>query len=617
MKPILYIIIAITLLGCRSNDDIKEIEVSYNANITDYTPIVRKIIDDNKRGNLRLIFEQGTYKFYPEKAFERYTKVSNNDNGHKKIVFAFINSSNIALRGNNTNFLFHGNLVPFVFEGVNNVEVSGITINYDKPFTFEGLVVNNDENERWFDLLISKENNYQIDSGELFFTGYDWKLGLGENIVFNPATKRPYYYTSKYQHHYHTGSLTAQEIEPGTVRFFGTNAENVPPVGSIWVDKGPHGQNRLIPGFRLYNCENVIIRDVNVFSAGAMALISEKCTDVTLDNFNVLLPENSSRMISASADATHFINCKGEIKLENCTFQNMLDDATNIHGTYMVVSDVVNNNAVKLQFKHYQQEGFDFANPGDSVRFINRNTLLPEFIATVKSIKHISELEYELTVNEDIGNIIDLNSAVENISWMPSFVMRNCTVKQNRARSILISTSKDVIVENNYFSSMMAGIRICGDANYWFESGPVSNVVIRNNTFEDLGIGGHNPQAILQIDPVIKKEFRKAGYYHKNILFENNTIKTFDPHIIYALSIDGLTIRKNKIMQTNFYKEIFDDLCQFDIQNSRNVLIQDNYYIGREQARISIHNVENLEINKQRGFDLKTVDAPNKYFYEN
>ncbi len=617
MKHILYLLITISFLGCSSNDRIKEILVSHNSKIKDYTPVIKKITDTNKNGNIKLLFESGTYNFFPEKAFEKYTKVSNNDNGDKKIVFAFINQDNITIEGCKTNFIFHGNLVPFVFENSKNIEVKSININYDKPFTFEGLVVNNNEDERWFDLLISKENDYLIDSSKLYFTGYDWKLGLGENIVFNPDTRRPYYYTAKYEHQYHAGSLTAKEIEPGTVRFFGTNAQNVPPVGSIWVDKGPHGQNRLIPGFRLYNSDDIIIRDVNVYSAGAMALIGEKCKNVTLDNFNVLLKEGSSRMISASADATHFINCKGEIRLENCTFRNMLDDATNIHGTYMIVTELTNYNTIKLKFGHYQQEGFDFANPGDSVRFIDRNTLLPIFITTVTDIKHHSENEYELSVSDTITNNISLNSAVENISWMPSFVMKNCSVEQNRARSILISTSKDVTVENNYFSSMMAGVRICGDANYWFESGPVSNVIIRGNTFEDLGIGGHNPQAILQIDPVIKKEYRKEGYYHNNILFENNTIKTFDPHIIYALSVDGLTIRNNKIVQTNLYKEIFDDLSQFDIQNSKDVVIEDNLYMGTRNAKISIHNVENLKMNDQKGFDLKTVDSPNKYFYEN
>jgi hypothetical protein len=284
----------------------------------------------------------------------------------------------------------------------------------------------------------------------------------------------------------------------------------------------------------------------------------------------------------------------------------------------MVVSKIINDYTVELKFKHFQQEGFDFANPYDTVRFIDRNTLLPILKTVVKDIKHINEATYQLTVEDNINGIINLNSAVENVSWMPSFVMRNCEVKQNRARSILISTSKKVVVDSNYFSSMMAGIRICGDANYWFESGPVSNVLIKNNTFEELGIGGHNPQAILQIDPVIKKEFRKEGYYHKNIIFENNLIKTFDPHIIYALSVDGLIIRNNKIVQTKAHAQIFSDLCQFDIQNCKNVQILNNIYIGDNDALISLKEVKEASVNNnQKGFASNIVINPNKYFYEN
>lgn len=58
---------------------------------------------------------------------------------------------------------------------------------------------------------------------------------------------------------------------------------------------------------------------------------------------------------------------------------------------------------------------------------------------------------------------------------------------------------------------MMAGIRICGDANYWFESGRTRNVVIRNNRFGTMATGGRSPQAVLQIDPVISHDARSGG----------------------------------------------------------------------------------------------------------
>jgi hypothetical protein len=603
--------------GCSSASKINEIHIKYDNNITDYTPVINEIFKANSKGNIKLIFDDATYNFLPDQAFSKYVKISNNDNGDKRIAFPITGGSNIIVEGNNTVFLMHGNLIPFLIENTDNVSISGINIMYDKPFTFEGFVVGNNQKENTFDLKVSKENEYKIVDDELLFTGYDWELGLGENIVFNPKTKRPNYFTSKYEHHYHNGHLKAQEIEPGVVRFSNLSAKEVPPVGSIWVDKGPHGQNRLVPGFRIYNSKNIGINNVNVYAAGAMALIAEKSTNIYLDAFNVKLPEGSSRMISASADATHFVNCKGEIKMENCIFQNMLDDATNVHGTYMVVSKIIDNKTVELKFKHYQQEGFDFANPGDTVRFIDRHTLLPIFKSVVSNINHISEETYELTVSDDLSKKVNLESAVENVSWMASLTMKNCVVKQNRARSILISTSKKVLVDSNYFSSMMAGVRICGDANYWFESGPVSNVIIKNNTFEELGIGGHNPQAILQIDPVISKKYRKEGYFHRNIVFENNLIKTFDPHIIYALSVDGLVIRNNKIVQTKEYEQIFSDLCQIDIQNCTNVQIVGNEYIGDAKALISIKDVNNLTMKNQRGFEDKTVSKPNQYFYEN
>jgi len=155
-------------------------------------------------------------------------------------------------------------------------------------------------------------------------------------------------------------------------------------------------------------------------------------------------------------------------------------------------------------------------------------------------------------------------------------------------------------------------------AIYWFESGPVSNVVIKGNTFENLGIGGHSPQAILQIDPIIKKKYREDGYYHKNIVFENNIVKTFDPHIIYALSVDGLIIRNNTIIQTKTFPQIFSELSQFDLQNCINVKIEGNVYKGDDEAKISVINCQKFEIDPvQKGFSRSTIQNPNKYFYEN
>ena len=584
----------------------------------DFTSAVLEVLQKDKDLNCTIEFKQGVYNFYPEKAYEKYVKISNNDNGLRKFVFAMEGRKNITINGNGATFIFHGSVIPFLIENSTNIKIENLNIEYDFPFDFEGVVVANNEKEKTFDLNIHEDNKYKIKDDILYFSGYDWEIGLGENIVYNAATQSPEYYTSNYEHNFHKNVLKAQALGDNLVRFSNLNSKKVPPVGSIYSDKGPHGENRNIVGFRVYKSKNLKLHNINVYHSGAMALIAEKTETIALNNFNVILKEGSSRVISATADATHFINCKGEISLENCRFENMLDDATNVHGTYMICDEIIDDFTVAVKFGHFQQEGFDFAEKGDTLRFIYKTNLLSEGVGVVKNIKKVNENYYTITFDEKIPDFENENIAIENITWMPSLVVKNCTVKQNRARSLLISTSKSVLVENNYFASMMAGIRICGDANYWFESGPVSNVTIRGNTFENLGVGGHAPQAILQIDPIIGKKFREDGFYHKNIVFENNMIKTFDPLIIYALSVDGLIIRNNTIIQTKTYPQIFSDLSQFDLQNCVNVKIEKNIYKGDNEASISAMNCQKLEIeSEQEGFLKSIIQNPNKYFYEN
>lgn len=602
--------------GCAQlkNDIIISVSASQDK---DFSALIHDQLIRNKSEKILIKFEKGTYHFYPDKAAEKYMKISNNDNGNRKIGFPLFDHSIVEIEGNGSDFIFHGGIIPFGLSGLESASMKNFNIWWDQPFTFEGEVIDNDSEQKTFTLKVNLENQYEIIDDELFFKGYDWKLKLGENIVYNKDQKRPYYYTSKYEHNWHEYPLKAKELSPGVVRFSNFSGNEMPPVGSIWVDKGPHGQNRRYPGFSIKDSKNIVLENINVYASGAMALIAEKSENISLKNFNVKLPDGSTRMIGASADATHFVNCKGQIILEGCQFENMLDDATNVHGTYMVINEIISSKKIRCSFMHYQQNGFDFGSKGDEVRFVSRTDLLPIKNNVISDVLEISDEIYEITLMHELGPEVTVFSAIENTTYMAGLKMVNCTVKQNRARSILISTPKKVEVLDNYFSSMMAGVRICGDANYWFESGPVEEVVIRGNTFEDLAIGGHNPQAILQIDPIIGKKYRNNGYFHRNIVFEDNVIKAFDPLIVYALSVDGLIIRNNTIIKTNTYNEIFSDLSQIDIQNSKSVIIENNVYNGNGLAQISIKDCEDVRVSEQSGFSHNIIEMPNKYFYQN
>lgn len=595
-------------------------KISNNKNVDDYTPIVKSVLDSCEgKNNVKIIFEKGKYLFFPKKAQSRFLSISNNDSGIKRIVFELSGYTNLEIDGGGSKFVFHGKMVPFSIQNSSNIKLHSFSVNWDSPFVLEGIVVNNDSINKSFDIKIQNNIKYEVQHDVLTFSGYDWSIGLGENIIYDPQTKRPLYNTSKYEHDWNKVTLKAFDLGRGVVRLSGTTAK-VPPIGSIYADKGPHGKNRLYPALFIEESKDILLRDINIHDAGAMALISQKTENVSMLRFNVILPGGSKRMISASADATHFVNCKGTISFDSCKFENMLDDATNVHGTYQIVDSIVSDTQLALTPGHFQQNGFNLFSTGDSVALIDRNSLRIVYGAKVRNFKVVNETYFLLTLEKPIyKNNFTGHYVVENLTWKAALTMRNCSVRQNRARAVLISTTKPVLIENNYFSSMMAGIRICGDANYWFESGEVSNVIIRNNEFEDIGISGHAPQAVLQIDPIIKNGYRKDNYYHRNIIFENNIVKSFDPLIVYALSVDGLIIRNNQIISTSIYPQIFKELNHFDIINSKNVLVEGNVFKGNKAAIIGISNCDasTVKIKQQIGFSKKISDKINPYLYQN
>lgn len=596
----------------------KSVIISYDPEIEDYSPIVREILEANPKGNLTLKFEEGTYPFYPEKCVDEYMVVSNNDNGQKHIAFNIKGMKDVKVMGRATVLQFHGMMVPFSINNSENVDLEGITIDWEDRFTMEATVTAVDVAERSFTMRILPDVDYRIENGQFLYKGYDWELGLGENIIFDPSTRSPYYFTERYAH-WPEKVLVAEELEPGLVKFSNVWSAALPPIGGVWVDKGPYTQNRLCPGIILTDSEDVLIKDVHVLHAGAMALIAQYSKDIRVENYSTQQAEGNPRMVTASADATHFVDCAGKVELIGCQFESMLDDATNIHGTYMLVSSVPEPGKLTAQFGHCQQEGNHFADEGDLIRFVDKTTLRPFGTAKIESIKRDNEKTYSFTLSGmDLSTLADPGQyAIENISrGIEKVIIKNCSVQHNRARSLLLSCAGKVIVDKCDFGSMMAGIRICGDANYWFESGRTRDITIRGCHFRNLGIGGGAPQAILQIDPIIPGSARTNDFYfHDRIVFEDNLVETFDDQVIYALSVKDLTIRNNRFVDSKSYDPIYKGLSVIDLQYCGKVTLEGNDFSQwREGATISSHNC--VELNHDDSL-LELVDKPNPYFFQN
>ncbi|MCL2624757.1 MAG: hypothetical protein FWD31_13930, partial [Planctomycetaceae bacterium] len=174
------------------------------------------------------------------------------------------------------------------------------------------------------------------------------------------------------------------------------------------------------------------------------------------------------------------------------------------------------------------------------------------------------------------------NDALENKTWNAELEIRDCKIlKKHRARGLLISTPLRAVVENNYFRTAGAAILVEGDVNYWYESGAVSDLVIRNNIFEDCfssGYAGDWGHAVITIHPSFQPQSEDDEAYHRNIRIENNVFKSFDYPILFARSVRGLAFTGNTLSRTTTYPPFAQNQATFVFDGCRDVRIEGNSY---------------------------------------
>jgi polygalacturonase len=179
---------------------------------------------------------------------------------------------------------------------------------------------------------------------------------------------------------------------------------------------------------------------------------------------------------------------------------------------------------------------------------------------------------------EPVPASIEAGDALENLTWTPDLQITNSRFESCRARGILISTPGKVLVENNMFESSGSAILIAGDANYWYESGGVRDVVIRNNYFtgECLTSMYQFCEAVISIYPEIPDPDPHKPAFHRNIRIENNTFNLFDYPVLYARSVDQLTFEGNRLNRVHTYEPWHPRKISVSLEFCRNVRISGN-----------------------------------------
>ncbi len=221
---------------------------------------------------------------------------------------------------------------------------------------------------------------------------------------------------------------------------------------------------------------------------------------------------------------------------------------------------------------------------------------------TVKTVDFINPWEILLTLEQTVPKFIETNDVIENVTWTPEVEIRNNYFARVPTRGILVSTRRRITIENNVFERMcMSAILIANDAESWYESGMVKDVMIRGNRFIECG-DNHNP--VIYIAPE-NSDVSVDFPVHSNILIENNVIQMKDASILSAKSTQNLRFNNNEISAVSTNNK-FETIIHLTACSE--VTIGGNRFIGEginKNLLVQSMPMENVTVSPEQGLQFQ------------
>jgi hypothetical protein len=589
-----------------AQDTVSIIQFGYTPNShINAVPFVKKALAacSNKK-NPVLIFPKGRYDFWPQHCEERMYYESNTDviplrrcpiliEGFKNLIVDFMGAD----------LVFHDRMQPITIDSSENITIRNVSIDWDLPLMGQGQIIAVGEN--YIDVKTNTESPYEIENGKIFFIGEGWKSELSDIMEFDKESKfiaqgcgDGCLGTAFYKYN-------AKEINKGIIRISYAIGRK-PSVGNYLALRHSARDHA---GTFIVNSKNVTVENLNMYQNAGLGILSQYSESLSFKNVHCVPNPAKNRVFAGHDDGLHFSNCKGQITIDSCRFVGLMDDPINVHGTSVVITKQVNEKKLLCKFIHYQSFGFVWARQNETIRFIENDAMNTIGTGIVDSFISISPTEFEITFKEMLPVAITAGDALENLTWAPGVLIKNNFFGSCRARGVLITTPGKVIIENNIFESSGSAILIAGDANYWYESGAVKDVLISNNTFNETCNTSMFQfcEAIISIYPEIPKA-DSTKPFHRNIRIVNNRFNPFDYPVLYAKSAEGLVFNDNIIKRSTRFNPMHPRKFMITLEACKKIEVKGNNFIGEvlgKSIKLISTNTADLKLDKRQGIVIE------------
>lgn len=459
-----------------------------------------------------------------------------------------------------------------------NVLIHGLTFRQAVPSSLVGIVTDASVTDRTVTIKVDPEFH------PLVAVLLETNAKLESCAEYNYATKAPLLggnFVAGYQ--YFDGYTITGDATEGytiTVRHKGTITR--PRNGSfVSLQYSQYGSNT--SGINVTNSSDITFENVTVNDASGMAFVAQRVTNFHVNRFNLVPKEGSNALMTATADAMHFVLMHGDVSITGSTIFGSHDDALNIKYGYWYKLTSAEGGAVKKMTVAQMTGSVETPKVGDKICVYNQNTFEGHNPSsgyyTIASVTKTAN-GYELTVKERMSNVGDWGTClVTFVSDAPNFTFRNNVIKNKRNRGILVQIP-DALVENNTFINVGHGsIQAASAMDQFNECTVPQAIVIRNNKFiSNCTIKPGPLYGDISVFAIASNgTVGPAGTIH-NVLIENNFMTDNGNAAVSMRGVGDSTV-KNNLFYNCSSSQPSGETCNavFQFNNCDGITLDGNY----------------------------------------
>lgn len=236
--------------------------------------------------------------------------------------------------------------------------------------------------------------------------------------------------------------------------------------------------------FWISNVRGLTLEDIEISRTAAMGMVLAPGTaDVTLRRFCIRMAADDPALHASNSDGVHVFGCEGTLRLEDCHFKGLGDDAFNVHamGGEIAQFDAAQGRAtliLRLVDRKPLALPSGWARAGDAVDVYDPQTL------RVKGSLRLLQYRDGAVSFAPVKFTLAKGDIVTNVRHLPTVRIKDCSVENTRARAFLLQT-RHASVENSRFRGLPSpAIIVSSDVKTWNEMAPTEDCEIRDCTFE-------------------------------------------------------------------------------------------------------------------------------------